>query len=259
MRVLVAVCAGLMALAAPAFAAHHEAGEMDHHGAGADAITAAIADTDRAAWELERDPGRHPALVLAHAEIQPGDRVADLGAGGGYFTHLVANLVGPEGSVVGQNPPTWATNYGANWPEQHGAITTSHPNVSFVVAPIDDMGFEAGSLDAITMALIYHDIALLDVDRAVVAAGLYDALAPGGSLLVTDHHTADGGDFHDNADSLHRGNEAVTVAELEAAGFELVGSYDDLVNEDDDLTLMVYDPAIRGHTSRFVLVFRKPE
>ncbi len=259
MRILATLAVSLLAYSAPAFAAHHEAGEMHHHGVSTDAVAAAIASTDRAEWELERDPGRRPDLVLAHADIEPGDRVADLGAGGGYFTHLVAHLVGPDGSVVGQNPQVWQDNYGANWPVQHGSITESHPNVSFAVLDLNDLGFEPGSLDAITMALIYHDIALLDVDRAVMAAGLFAALAPGGSLLVTDHHTPDGGDFHDNADSLHRGNEAVTTAELEAAGFELVGSYTDLVNEDDDLSLMVYNPEIRGHTSRFILVFRKPE
>lgn len=259
MRILATLAVSLFALTAPAFAAHHEAGGMHHHGVSTDAVAEAVASTDRAEWELERDPGRRPDLVLAHADIEPGDRVADLGAGGGYFTHLVAHLVGPDGSVIGQNPQAWEDNYGGNWPLQHGSITASHSNVSFVISELDALGFEPGSLDAITMALIYHDVALMDVDRAVMAASLYEALTPGGSLLITDHHTPDGGDYRANADDLHRGNEAVTTAEMEAAGFELVGSYTDLANDDDDMTLNVFHPDIRGQTSRFILVFRKPE
>lgn len=232
---------------------------MPSFAADADAIAAAMADPDRAEWELERDGFRHPDLVLAHLDIGPGDRVADLGAGGGYFTHLVANLVGPDGHVYGQNPQAWVDNYGANWPEQHGNLTGNHPQVEMITAPFDALGFEPGSLDAVTLALIYHDIPLLGVERSAAAASIYDALRPGGLVLITDHHTPDGGDYHANADNLHRGNEAITIADMQAAGFTLVGSYDDLENEDDDMTLMVFNPEIRGQTSRFILVFQKPE
>ena len=47
--------------------------------------------------------------------------------------------------------------------------------------------------------------------------------------------------------------------EVAAAGFELVEDSDLLANPDDDHTVVVRDPAIRGNTDRAVLVFRKPE
>src|SRR5258708_19937588 len=57
-------------------------------------------DADRAA-----DKRRDPVPFLAFAELMPGMKVLDLGAGAGYSTELVARVIGPTGTVYGQNPP----------------------------------------------------------------------------------------------------------------------------------------------------------
>ena len=46
--------------------------------------------------------------------------------------------------------------------------------------------------------------------------------------------------------------------EVESAGFKLVGESDILRNPADDRTLLVFNPAIRGHTDQFLLKFQKP-
>ena len=46
-----------------------------------------------------RDQWQQPEKVIAALQIRPGDQIADLGAGGGYFTFKLANAVGPTGKV----------------------------------------------------------------------------------------------------------------------------------------------------------------
>src|SRR4051812_9856664 len=58
---------------------------------------------DRLPSDVALDPGRKPAQFLAFAGVQTGMTVADLGAGGGYTTELLARAVGPTGTVYGQN------------------------------------------------------------------------------------------------------------------------------------------------------------
>src|SRR5215470_13364719 len=57
-------------------------------------------DADRLA-----DKRRDPVPFLAFAGLMPGMKVLDMGAGAGYSTELVARVIGPTGTVYGQNPP----------------------------------------------------------------------------------------------------------------------------------------------------------
>jgi predicted methyltransferase len=232
--------------------AHHYA----HHHAGD--IAAAIAAEDRAEDERARDGWRRPDITLAFSQIEPGARVLDVGAGGGYYTMLLSGLVGPEGHVIGQSPQVWVDAYGANWPEQHGAKIASRDNIEFIVAEFDDMGIEAGSLDAITFMLTYHDAALLLEDRSAMNAAFFDALRPGGSLMISDHN-APGVTSREAMDAVHRIEPSLVQSEVEAAGFELVLTTDAIANPDDNYALNIYHPDVRGQTDRFVYLFQKPE
>src|SRR5262245_28166525 len=69
------------------------------------AIRAAVDAPDRSAEDRALDAGRHPAQMLSFFGIRPGAHVAELGAGGGYTTELLARVVGPDGGVFGQNSP----------------------------------------------------------------------------------------------------------------------------------------------------------
>src|SRR5919197_1564297 len=68
-----------------------------------DPIRAAVDAPDRSAADRALDPGRKPAEVLAFFGIRPGMHVADLGAGMGYTSELLARIVGPKGVVYAQN------------------------------------------------------------------------------------------------------------------------------------------------------------
>ena len=75
--------------------------------AHADRVEDAIESQDRTDADRALDEGRLPAAVLSFADIQDGETVADFMAGGGYYTAMIADLVGPEGTVYALNPATF--------------------------------------------------------------------------------------------------------------------------------------------------------
>ena len=117
-------------------------------------------------------------------------------------------------------------------------------------------------LDRVVNILFFHDFEWQGVDRAAHLADVHAALKPGGSYVIVDASAAQGRGVQDSK-TLHRVEEALVVAELEAAGFELAASADFLRNPDDtrDWNATPWsDPerAERGEFSdKFVLEFRR--
>src|SRR6267378_5131409 len=68
-------------------------------------IAAAVADSARPEADTKRDADRKPAESVAFAGLKPGDQVADLIPGGGYFTRIFSAVVGPKGHVIAVAPP----------------------------------------------------------------------------------------------------------------------------------------------------------
>ncbi|HYC74520.1 hypothetical protein [Brevundimonas sp.] len=60
----------------------------------------ALADPVRPAEDRARDEARHTAETLAFAQVRPGQKIADMIIGGGYFTRVFSAAVGPEGRVT---------------------------------------------------------------------------------------------------------------------------------------------------------------
>ena len=89
-------------------------------------------------------------------------------------------------------------------------------------------------------------------------AELFDSLKPGGTLGLIDHY-ADAGSPRETGGTLHRIDPGIVIPELEQAGFVLEAKSDMLRNIEDDHSLGVFDPSVRGKTDRFVLRFKKPE
>ncbi|MGE0596409.1 MAG: class I SAM-dependent methyltransferase [Hyphomonadaceae bacterium] len=216
-------------------------------------ILAAVADPRRPDADRERDALRHPAEILAFAQIQPGQRVADVGPGGGYYTRLLSVAVGEEGRVYAIDRP--------NTPERRRAIldvAPAYPNVAVVQQGYQ--GWSAGEpLDAILISQIYHDFHLpaLNLNVPTVNRDLLAALKPGGVLLIIDHSAVAGSDLS-VADTLHRIDAARVRSELEAAGFVFDGESEVLRNPADDRSIRVFEGDIRGRTDQFVMRFRRP-
>src|SRR5256885_1776865 len=147
---------------------------------------AVVASPDRSEADRQTDQRRNPELLLAFAGARPGMRVLDMGAGGGYSTELLARTVGSGGTVYAQDSE--AVSPGAKERFDGRAQTPAMRNVVRVLRDYDDpVPPAARDLDLITFFFAYHDTAFMSVDRAKMNRGLFEALRPGGALVVADH------------------------------------------------------------------------
>lgn len=228
----------------------------------APAIDAAIAASDRPTDARALDEGRKPAEVLAFLGLEPGMTAADLMTGAGYWAELMGHVVGDAGVVVAFEPEQFAGSERAKayW----AALQERVENVDLLLYPFDKFAPPANKFDFALINLSYHDlywesekykIPLTDPDAYVAA--LFAGMKPGGIVGVIDH-TGSGDDTRALVDKTHRIDPAVVKADFERAGFVLVGKSDALANPDDDQSVNVFEPSIRGKTDRFVMKFVKP-
>lgn len=222
-------------------------------------VAKALADPGRASQRGD-DARRHPAELVGLSGVHAGQRVLDLIPGNGYWTRIFSKVVGPKGKVY------------AIWPEAYGklamgdvaklkaiAADPQYSNVVVIVQPSVDLSAPE-PLDLVWTSQNYHDYGdpfMGKPGTAAFARMAYHLLRPGGIFVVIDHKSAPGHGTADT-DTLHRIDPDTVIKEAKAAGFELVGKSDVLLNAKDPLTIPVFDKSIRGHTSQFALKFRKP-
>jgi predicted methyltransferase len=220
-------------------------------------IEAAVVNLDRPQADRDRDAARKPAEVLAFAGVKPGEQVLELIPGGGYFTRLLSRAVGPKGHVSELVPLRGGADMKA---ASNGVAADPHfANVSEGPFTPDAIGKAGGPFDLVWTSQNYHDLHLtvLKLDVVAIDKQIFAALKPGGVFFIEDH-SAKLGTGATAPDALHRIDEDFVKHEVESVGFKLVGESDALRNPADDRTLLVFNPAIRGHTDQFLLKFQKP-
>ena len=217
-----------------------------------------VADGHRAEASRKLDEGRMPAAVLDFAGFKPGQTIVDFQAGGGYYSELLAKVVGPRGHVLATTQPNFYDK------DEWARLTKGYPNVWPMVVPGEAMQLAPGSVDAIFAHLVYHDLYWVSdkyrhprLDVPSVVAGWFSAVKPGGTVVIVDH-AGPAGDPREVVEKMHRIDPARVKADMAAAGFELVAESAVLHRSDDPHTANVFDPSVRGKTDRFMMKFRKP-
>jgi predicted methyltransferase len=243
----IAVC-GLTAMFAVCFAAAVSAQDVPDY-------AEIVAAPDRIEADRVIDQRRDPVKLLAFTGVRRGMKVLDMGAGGGYSTELLARAVGPTGIVFGQNGPDVSARA-----KERFDLRLSAPamlRVSPLEQPFDDpLPSGVDQFDLITFLFFYHDPTYMPVDRALMNRKIFDALKPGGVLVVADHSAKDG-EGTSVAKTLHRIEESVVRREIEAAGFKLIGEAGFLRHPEDTRDFSVNRPM--GPVDEFVLKFQKPK
>ena len=227
------------------------------------AVTAAISDQTRPEKDTLQDKSRHPADLVAFSKVKAGDTVMDVAPGGGYWTRIFSTLVGPKGKVYAYVPGEFAAF--KSDPVAIAKATASeagHGNVEVVSSPLAQQPPQsaANTIDVIWTFENYHDFHDSFMGGADVGAynlAVFKMLKPGGYYLVGDHAAAAGSGLK-NTEDLHRIDPAAVKAEVQKAGFIFDGEINVLANPQDDHSLKVFDPTLRGNTDRFVFRFRKP-
>lgn len=248
-RPLVLVIFAVIAVSALLAAAQMHAGTPSPAGQIDRAI---LADPTRPEQERVRDTGSHPLEVYEFFGIAPGMAVADIMPFAGYNSHLLGNVVGPNGRVVAPYAfsPDAVDNLRRRF--ENAGLGNVEPMLN-----LDSVADE--SLDVVLTVRNVHDWYIPAIeeqfgfDRDEIVASILRTLKPGGILAVVDARTPEEG----VNDRTHRINEEFVISELEAAGFELVDRSDLLTVPGDDYNEMGFPT--RWEQDRMVLKFRKPE
>lgn len=216
---------------------------------------AILANPVRPEEDRALDAGRKPAEVLKFFGVKPGDKVADIMAGGGYYTVILSLVVGPKGIVYSTN-----NAFIKGFVKDKLDVRLQNPafaNVKHIDGEVDKLALPTdGSLDFVLIHLNYHDLVLKNDNRAAMNKAIFTALKPGGVYGVVDHYAKDGSGS-EFTESLHRIDKALVVKEVTAAGFVLAKEGDMLRHPEDPRTEGVFKH--RGETDRFVLRFEKPK
>lgn len=170
--------------------------------------------------EPNRDQLLQTDRVMDTLHLHAGSSIADIGAGGGWFSVRAARRVGPRGHVFAEdiNPHAIDTIRDRAQREHLAQITP-------VLGSPDDPKLAPDSIDAALMLRVYHEVA----HPPLLLAVLQRALRPGGRLGVIDH-PGNGADHGINADVVRR--------EVERAGFRYVGVYDFTKGDQNDYMIV---------------------
>jgi predicted methyltransferase len=227
-------------------------------------VRQAVESDERLADDRARDPGRKPAEVLSFFGVAPGMTVMEFGAGGGYFSELMARVVGPEGLVIAQNPYFFLRQLGDEYKRRFAPRRLK--NVVMIFGDPFRLRLPDDSVDAAFFIDTYHDLAYeqpsADQRPAYATATLAEArriLRPGGMLGIVDHR-AEANATRAEAAALHRIAEPTLRRDLESAGFQLDAAADFLANPTDSHGKAWFDDAaLKDNTDRVVLRYRSPD
>jgi predicted methyltransferase len=213
-----------------------------------------VAAPDRSDADHKLDTNRAPAQWLAFMGAKPGMRVLDIFAVYGWKAELLARAVAPDGKVYAQNSePVFAR---VKDRLDARLKTPAAANIVSVVRPFEDPAPPCmHDFDMVTFFYAYHDITYSGVDRAKMNKAFYDALKPGGELVVGDY-SAKPGAGTSVVQTLHRSDEPLVRSEIEAAGFELIDHGDFLHVPGDARDAPSHSSA--QPVDIYMLKFRKP-
>jgi predicted methyltransferase len=243
-----------------------------------EAIAKAVSGAHRAPAFVERDAARHPADVLEFAGLKPGMTVVEISPGGGYWTEILAPFLHDKGIYYTAIAPRTASERAAaawdNWRKTLDGNKALYGNVkvsefgrdSFTVAP-------PGSADLVlTFRNVHNWMGQGYAEQAFT--GFYNALKPGGVLVVEEHRARTDQPQDPKAASGYV-REDYTIGLAQKAGFKLAGRSEVLANPKDtkdwprgvwtlppSLALGDQDRAkyqAIGEADNFLLKFEKPK
>lgn len=155
----------------------------------------------------ERESEEQPQLVIDALEIEPGQTIADLGAGSGYYSFRIAPLVGPAGKVLAIDiEPRMLEAIAERARREHVA------NVTTVHSSAQDPNLAPGSVDLLFMVDVYHELEYPYEMMTKVRA----ALKRGGRVALIEYR---GEDPDVLIKPLHKMSERQVRREMQAAGF----------------------------------------
>lgn len=182
--------------------------EMNRHHSFADMERwiALFEDPARAEWQK-------PEEVVKALDLKPGNVVADIGAGTGYFTRLFAVVIGPGGSAIGLDTEPAMVHY-----MKDNAQKRNLDNYTARVVKPDDPELPSDSVDVIFICDTLHHID----NRVSYLKSLAESLKPGGRIVIVDFYKRDLPVGPPPSMKLRQDD---VIAEFSDAGYRLIRSH----------------------------------
>jgi predicted methyltransferase len=175
------------------------------------ALAALAAVTLAQREDAARDAWQRPNEVMDALQIEPGNRVADVGCGEGYFVLHLANRVGPNGAVYAVDIDESALR------KLRDKVRDARlSNVQVVLSKPDDPMLPAGELDAVLIVNAYHEMD----DYDAILRGVHSALRPGGRLGIIDALGSEGQSRQAHV-RAHTMSESIVTQDAERNGFRV--------------------------------------
>ena len=160
---------------------------------------------------FDRDEWQHPDRVVQELAVEPGMQVADIGAGGGYFTFKLADAVGDTGRVFAVDVDDDMIEY-----LEERAQEDRYSNVTVVRGEFTDPLLPDGKLDLVFSSNTYHHIE----ERIAYFRTVLQDLAPGGRVAIVELREGPW------IAPSHYTDREVIVKEMTEAGYTEVASFD---------------------------------
>lgn len=249
--------------------------------------------TERDDEQRARDAARHPAQTLRFFRVEPGMTVAEGLPGGGWYTRILANYLGANGTLYGVNYAdrmwplfSWAK---PDWIEKRIAANAQFANdvAGYTNNGINADGFTfesipeqaMGSVDRVLLIRAMHNLFRFEADhqtRTRALAGIHAMLKDDGLVGVVQHRAPENASTASVQGSRGYLKQSDVIAAFQNAGFELVDSSEINANPKDqpgsDAIVWRLPPSLRGtedgspeqaamqaigESDRMTLLFRK--
>lgn len=195
------------------------------------ALLGACTSAKRFAYEgFSRDRWQQPDRVIAALGIRPGDRVADLGSGSGYFTLHLARAVGPEGRVYAVDVDEAMNEY-----VRQRTAEAEVANVDVILGRFEDPLLPDGRVDLVLVVDTYHHLE----DRPAYFRNLQRDLARGGRVAVIDYDARKAWFMRLVGHTTMREQ---LLREMAEAGYEVVEEFDFI----DRQSFVIFRPVSRA-------------
>ena len=168
----------------------------------------------------DRDKKLQIDRVMDMLDIKPGKNVADIGAGSGWFTVRAAKRVGATGAVLAEDINPLAIEYIGKRVKKEDIS-----NVRTILGRPDDPMLPAGSVDAVLLLKVYHEIA----NPVAFMKKLRPALREGARIGIIDKN---------GSGANHGLDHAVVEKEMAEAGYRLSATYDFTKTDGEDYFLI---------------------
>jgi len=161
------------------------------------------------------EPKNKPANILETLALHPGQNIADIGSGGGYFSLRFAYAVGREGKVYAVDTNPEFLEFISNGAKEKGL-----DNIETILAAGDKLNLPEGIIDLIFVRNVYHHL----TNQVEYFRKLKVLLKSGGRVAVIEYKP--GGIFSFHAIFGHHVRREVIVEEMERAGYKLNKNFD---------------------------------